>query len=175
MLAVAARLPRVAEQRVELLPGEPHELGIVGEQDLAAEHARTRVCDRDGVELADGVGSERRVVVQQQHPVGAAIEARAQADVVAAGEAEVLAFSISVTEGRRCTHGLGGAVARCVVDADDVERRPTRRARATSRQASVSSRPFHESTTIAQRCALAHGASRRSYAAAMRAAAAADE
>ena len=87
--AVAARAPGVAERGVEALAREPDAVGRVGEEHLGAEDAGSRAHAGHRVELAHGFGRERRVVVQEQHPVGASLERGADADVVAAGVAEV--------------------------------------------------------------------------------------
>ena len=71
---------------------------------------------RRGGERVDEPGLGRGVVVQQQHPVGAAVERPPDPDVVAAREAEVDAGPDELDVGKPFRDGVGRAVGRAVVD-----------------------------------------------------------
>ena len=98
-----------------------HHRPAVLEQHLAGQQPRIRARGGGGCERRLGTGLEPGVVVQEKHPVGSPFERTADADVVAAREAEVGAVAQQF-DGREATlHLLGRAVGGSVVDADRLD------------------------------------------------------
>ena len=128
--AAEAGVAASAEDRVEGRACVP-ELPRVGEEHLAGEHARVRADRGRTLERGHEPILGERVVVQQQHPVGAAVERAPYADVVARGEAEVDLGADQLDLREALGDCAGGVVVRAVVDADRLD--PTQRLEARER------------------------------------------
>src|SRR5581483_2428010 len=72
-----------------LAPGEPEPARVVGAYDLRADRADGGIALRDLHQARDRVRRDARVVVEDEHVLGAGVERGADAGVVAAGVAEV--------------------------------------------------------------------------------------
>jgi hypothetical protein len=125
----------VAERCVERAAGV-HDRAAVLEQDLAREDARRGTLRRSTLEGRREPRLRNRVVVQQENPVRAPLERPADAGVVTAREAAVLAEAQELDVGKALFDLTLGAVGRAVVDADRVDARE-RRDRARSVVAAV--------------------------------------
>ena len=124
VLLAEALVPAAPEDRVEARARVPEPVRV-GEEHLAREHAGVRPRCRRGGERVDEPRLGLGVVVDEQHPVGAAVERAPDPDVVAAGEAEVDAGADELDVGEALRDGVGRAVGRAVVDDDGLD--PTQR------------------------------------------------
>ena len=104
-----------------------HEVGPVGPQDLPGHgaHPLAPGAERVGEERLEVVGGEDHVGVQDEDPLGSPLDGLADPDVVASGEAEVLARGDDLHRHRRELlrrgEGRAGAVLGPVVDGDELE------------------------------------------------------
>jgi len=115
-----ARVAAPAEDRIEGRARVP-DLPRAGEEHLAGKHACVRASRRSPLKRGDERLLYERVVVQEQHPVGAAVECAADADVVAGRKAEVDLGADQLDLLEAAGDGVRRPVARAVVDADGLD------------------------------------------------------
>ena len=115
-----ALVAAAAEIGVEVCARVPEPVGV-GEEHLAGEDAGIRPRLGGRRERLDDPGLDGRVVVDEQHPVGAAVERAPDAGVVAAGEAEVDAGPDQLDVREALGDRIRRAVHRSVVHDDNVD------------------------------------------------------
>ena len=108
------------EVGIEARPGVPEPVGV-GEEHLAGQDTCVRARRRGGRERLDDPGLDGRVVVDEQDPVGAAVERTPNAGVVAAREAEVDAGTDELDVRKALGDRVRRAVHRAVVDHDGLD------------------------------------------------------
>ena len=120
--AMPAHAARVAETRAERRARVHHRQAAL-EHHLAREHTRVRPHRGRRLQRLGDPRHDDRVVVDEQHPVRAALQRPADADVVAAREAEVRPVADQLHAREVALDDGVGAVGRAVVDADRLDPR----------------------------------------------------
>ena len=111
----------VPEPQVHAPAGVHQDVGRIGEEHLAGEHARVRTGSSRSLEGSRQAGFRDRIVVQEQHPVGSASQGTPDPDVVAPGEAEVDTGADQLDAREPCCDRIGRTVVRAVVDTDRLD------------------------------------------------------
>ena len=119
-LAEADAPPRVAEHGVERRARVHHGAPVL-EQHLAGEDAGRRTLRGRALERRGEPRFRDRVVVEQQDPVGAALECPADARVRAGSEAPILVQPHELDVWKAALDLPVGTVGRAVVDADRLD------------------------------------------------------